>query len=161
MLVGPLNPSPDCWIGNLNPPAWAISNFLYPPEAYKLVVDPSSCTTCPLGIQVTDVHILLQSAGAVTIVMSADVEGAIYPSPECPSPGPELCASPQYSVTLPYAALWDIGLPISCDCLAPVGKYLLSIHLESIDSGPGPVPALITDAGPALLCTNWNNYGFG
>ena len=161
LLVSPLSPNQDCQVGNLNPPGWSINGFLYPPEAYKLVFDPSTCTVCPLGIQVTGVHILLLTAEATTIVMAVDVEEAVYASPGCPSPGPELCASPLYSVSIPAGGLWDVGLPISCNCLAPVGRYLLSVHFESVSNASGTIPGLITDAGPALLCTNWNNYGFG
>ena len=39
--------------------------------------------------------------------------------------------------------------------------YLLSVHFEEFISATGAVPDLITDAGPATLCTNWNNYGTG
>ena len=161
MLVGPMVPSVACQVGNLNSPYWAITNFMLPPETYKLVFDPATCSVCPLGLSVTSVHILLQVDEPTTIVMSADVEESI-PSPACATaPGPEWCVSPLYSVALPYAGLWDVRLPISCNCLPPIGKYLLSIHFDSYQNALGSVPTLVTDAGPGLLCTNWNNYGFG
>lgn len=148
----------DCQVGNLNPAAWAISNFIVPPEDYKLTFNPlATCTVCPLGFRVLTVRAFLQTAGACTIVMGVDVEEAVYPTPNCPSPGPVMCASPLYTVNIPQAGLWNIGLPISCDCLTPNRMYLLSVHLESATC----TPALITDAGPALLCYNWNNYGTG
>jgi hypothetical protein len=148
----------NCQVGNLNPAAWAISNFLLPPEDYKLAFDPmATCTVCPMGFQVTTVRIYLQTAGACTIVMSVDVEEAVYPTPGCTAPGPVWCASPLYQVNIPQAGLWNIGIPITCDCLVMNLKYLLSVHFESATC----TPALITDAGPAVLCTNWNNYGTG
>lgn len=156
--LGFYGPAQSCQVGNLNPPYWAINNFLFPPEDYKLTFDPlATCTICPMGFRVLNVHIFLQTAGACTIVMSVDVEEAVYPTPNCPSPGPVWCASPLYQVNLPAAGLWNINLPISCDCLAMNRKYLLSVHFESATC----TPALITDAGPAMLCTNWNNYGTG
>jgi hypothetical protein len=148
----------DCQVGNVNPAAWAINDFLFPPEAYKLTFDPTAtCTVCPMGFNVTTVRVFLQTAGACQVVLSADVEEAVYQTPNCPSPGPVVCASPLYAVNLPSAGLWNVGVPITCDCLPPGQKYLLSVHFESATC----TPALITDAGPALACTNWNNYGTG
>lgn len=148
----------SCQVGNLNPAAWAISNFLFPPEAYKFTFDPmATCTVCPMGFRVLKPRIFLQTAGACTIVLSVDVEEAVYPTPGCPSPGPVWCESPLYQVSIPNAGLWNIGIPISCDCLAMDRMYLLSVHFESATC----TPSLITDAGPAVLCTNWNNYGTG
>ena len=147
-----------CQVGNLNPAAFAINNFVFPPEDYKLTFDPmATCTICPMGLRVLKVHALLQTAGACTIVLSVDVEEAVYPTPGCPSPGPVWCASPLYQVNITSAGLWNVGIPISCECLAMNRKYLLSVHFESATC----TPSLITDAGPAMLCTNWNNYGTG
>lgn len=156
--LGFYGPAQACQVGNLNPAAWAISNFLFPPEEYKLTFCPmSTCAVCPMGFRVLAVHVFLQTAGACTIAMSVDVEEAVYPTANCPSPGPVWCASDVYQVNIPQAGLWDINLPISCDCLAMSLKYLLSVHFESASC----TPALITDAGPAMFCYNWNNYGSG
>jgi hypothetical protein len=161
MVMGPI-PNAACRVGNLNPPYWAIGNFLLQSDAYKLVFDPTTCTACPLGLRVTGVHILLQVSEPTTLFMIADVEEAIYPGqPWCAVPGPEWCVSPRYTVDLPFAGLWDVGLPIFCDCLPPIGKYLLSIHFAGYDSASGSVPDLITDAGYPFYCTNWNNFGLG
>ncbi len=155
---GPFGGLQTCQVGNLNGAAWAISNFLMPPEDYKLTFDPmASCAICPMGFRVLKVRIFLQTAGACQIVMSVDVEEAVYPSANCPSPGPVWCASPLYQIDIPSGGLWNIGIPISCDCLAMNQKYLLSVHFESSSCAPD----LVTDAGPAQLCTNWNNYGTG
>ena len=157
MVMGPI-PNVACRVGNLNAPAWALSNYLIQSEIYKLVIDPSTCTACPLGLRVTAVHILLQVSGPTTLFMTPDVEEAIFPQPWCAAPGPEWCLGSKYTVNLPFAGLWDIGLPIECDCLPPVGPYLLGIHFGGFDSAS--VPDLITDAAP-YLCHNWNNYGLG
>ena len=161
IVVGPAGPAQACRVGNLNAPAWAISNFILPPEEYKLTFDPkATCSVCPIGFDVHAVHIMLQTAGPCDLVMSVDVEEASYPNdPTCPEPGDLMCASGLFSVNLPVAGLYDISLPIDCDCLTMDGLYLLSFYVETVSCDP--VPDLITDAGPINLCTNWNNWGLG
>ncbi|MGD8414858.1 MAG: hypothetical protein PVF33_11530 [Candidatus Latescibacterota bacterium] len=160
IIVGPGSPSQACQVGNLNPAAWAISDFVAPPEDYKLAFDPTAtCADCPVGIDVNTIYIHLQTAGACDIVMSIDVEEATYPNgPDCPEPGAVACASGLFTVSLPSAGGWIINLPIECDCLTMDRMYLLSVHFESTSCNP--VPDLVTSNG-ANLCTNWNNYGAG
>ena len=147
-----------CQVGNLNPAYWAISGFVFAPEDYKLAFDPmATCSVCPVGFKVNAVHAYLQVTAATQIVMSVDVEEAVYPTPGCTAPGPVMCASVLYTVNLPQAGMYNIGIPITCDCLTMTRKYLLSVHFQSHTR----VPALITDAGPAGLCLNWNDYGTG
>ncbi|KPJ60863.1 MAG: hypothetical protein AMJ46_03920 [Latescibacteria bacterium DG_63] len=150
----------DCQVGNLNPAAWAIGNFIAPPEEYKLVFDPlATCTACPFGFQVQEVHVHLQTDAACTIIMGVDVEVVTYDPSGCTTPGPEICNSGLYQVDLPSAGGWLIGIPIDCHCITILQKCLLSLYLESTTCSP--VPDLVTDAGPPLLCTNWNNWGVG
>lgn len=161
--LGPAGYTQACQVGNLNAPAWAISDFVLPPEEYKFAFDPkATCSVCQIGFLVNTVHFVIQSSEAMTIVAAVDVEEAVYPtSPDCPEPGQLLCSSGFYTVNLPGAGLWDIGLPIACECYTMERTYLLSVHFESVTSQTGAVPDLIMDAGPAALCTNWNNFGSG
>lgn len=161
--LGPAGYSSVCQVGNLNPPAWAINNFVAAPEEYKLAFNPkTTCSVCPIGFLVNTVQFMLQTSEAMTIVAAVNVEEAIFPtSPDCPEPGQVLCQSGAYTVNIPGAGLWSIALPIACECYTMERIYLLSVHLEDIASATGTVPALVTDAGPATLCTNWNNYGSG
>lgn len=160
-----------CQIGNLNPAAWAISGFIAPPEDYKLVFDPgTTCSVCPTGFQVTTISIHLQTDTTCTFVMSVDLERAVLESPGCYAPGPVLCATGLYQVDIPSAGGWIIGLPVSVDdcqecpeygCFSMTdGPYCLSVHFESM-SVPSSHVDLVTDAGPAVNCLNWNNYGTG
>jgi hypothetical protein len=152
-----------CQVGNLNPAAWAISNFMLPPEEYKLTFDPrATCSACPIGFAVNTVHVIMQVAEACDLVMEVNVEEASYPNgPDCPSPGPVLCSSGFFNVTLPGAGLYDVALPISCECFTMDRLYLLSFYIDSFSCATGTTPDLILDAGPATLCTNWNNFGAG
>ncbi|NIM65395.1 MAG: hypothetical protein GTO51_05320 [Candidatus Latescibacteria bacterium] len=111
------------------------------------------------GFDVNTVHVLLQTAVACSLLMSVDVEEAIFPTdPNCPEPGSEWCNSGLYLVVLPGPGAYDIGLPIDCPCLAvfPPYKYLLSFRFEAANA---PVD-LITDNFPSP-CTSWNNWGLG
>ena len=159
--IGPAGPAQACQVGNLNAPAWAIPGFILPPEEYKLVFDPSAtCGNCPMGFDVSTVHVLLQTSSACDIVMAVDVEEVTYSADSlCLMPGPEWCNSGLFTVALPQAGVWNIGLPIDCPCLFTQNMFLLSFQIQSVSCAT--VPDLITDAGPPSLCTNWNNYGTG
>jgi len=153
----------DCVVGNTHAPAWAISNFLFPPEQYKLALDPfDGCgASCPLGWRLTAVHILLQTDGACDLVMSVDLEDAAFPNgPNCPVPGVVDCESEIFQVSLPDAGLWDIALPIDCECAYFDYIYLLGVTFHSIGCASGLVPDLVTDDSTAICCS-YNNYGTG
>ena len=152
---------PACLVGNPNAPAFAIGGFIFPPEEYKLAFDPgATCSACPVGISVTTIHVYLQSSSACAIVVDMNLEEATYPGdPSCPNPGPVVCSSGAYNVNLPGAGLWDVALPITCDCVSSGKEYLLGFYISSVSCAT--VPDLITDAGPATACANWNNYGAG
>ncbi len=161
MILGPSGYDVTCQVGNLNVPAWAIFSFIGPPEDYKLAFDPmATCAVCPIGFMPNKVHVYLQTKAACTVVLSVDVEEAVYPTPGCTAPGPVMCSTVLYQVALPQAGLWNVGIPITCPCLTMGKKYLLSVHFQSMTCTTANI-GLITDAGPATLCTNWNDYGTG
>jgi hypothetical protein len=154
-----------CQTGNLNPAAFAITNWALPPEDYKLAFDPlvdgdcaGICAPIPgRGVDINRIYIHIQTAAACTIIMGVDVEEVIYPtSPDCPEPGPVVCASPSYQVDLPSAGGWIINLPIECVCLTLGREYMLSVHFESATCAID----LVTDNLPSN-CTSWNNWGAG
>lgn len=157
-----------CVVGNTAPSAFALSNFILPPEEYKLAFRPlvgGDCAgVCQVpgsgwGFSVNTISIYLQTDAACTIIMSVNLEAATYPtSSDCIEPGPVYCESALFQVDLPSAGGWKISLPIDCPCLGIKKEYLLSWY---IDSTTCPNIDLVTDAGPATLCTNWNNYGSG
>jgi len=149
-----------CQIGNINPAAWAITNFILPPEEYALVFDPldSSCGSCGTGFQVNTVTVQLRVSAAETIVMSGFLRSAGFPNdPNCAEPTNVECSSAQYSVSLPNAGAFNIALPIDCECAFLNYPYALGVHIESID---GPTPDLITDSSPSN-CTSYNEFGVG
>ena len=156
----------QCNVGNTNSPYWAVSNFLLPPEEYKLAFKPTSgeCSDCTpgFGFAINTIHIMMQTTETCTLTMSMDVENALWPlEPGCLEPGPFLCESLVYSVVLPNAGLWDISLPITCACLPLNHWYFLSVTIHDSYCATGTRPDLITDVGPPTYCTNLNNWDDG
>ena len=146
-----------CQVGNLNAASWAVGGWMAAPEEYKLAFDPgTTCSVCPIGWKLTAVHILIQTAEACDFVMAVDLEEADYLPGGCTYPGPEICNSGLYNVAIPSAGLWDISLPIDCECAYFGFEYLLSVHFDSMTC----TPDLVTDALPTA-CTSWNNWGAG
>lgn len=152
-----------CNVGNLNAGAFVINNFLLPPEAYAYSFDPSAqCAQCPLGFRVTVVHMILNVTQPCTLVMGANLT-ELEPSgtPGCDSPAAELCDAFLYTVALPAAGTYNIGLPVTCECafINPY-NYALEVYFDSYTCTNNVVPRLVTDNLPSL-CTSWNNYGLG
>jgi hypothetical protein len=165
IFMGDLEATQACVTGNPNPPAWAISGWMLPPEEYRLAFDPilhgdcaAECAPLPgKGFNVNTVSIHIQVAAACTIIMSVNVSEVIYPtSPDCPEPGPLACSSPLYQVDLASAGGWMINLPVDCVCLTFNREYMLGIYFDSATC----TPDLVTDNFPSN-CTSWNNYGSG
>ena len=168
--LGTFEGQASCQVGNLNAGAWIIYSFLTPTEDYKLLFDPMlTCAACPIGLKVTKIYLYLYTKAKCTVVLSVDVERAILQSPDCYAPGPVLCQTGLYSSALPSAGGWILGIPVNVtDCTAcpgfgclPMGpKYFLSVHFQSMTCTNANI-GFVTDAGPAALCTNWNNDGTG
>lgn len=153
-----LVPTATCEVGNVNPAYWAIGGYLAPPESYAVSFRPSdsSCATCPLGYEISTVRMLLQTSAAMTILMSAGLQSATFPTdPGCAEPGAQECLSGPYQVNIPSAGLWNIGLPLTCDCAFKEFAYLLTVDFQSVSGG---IPDLVADNLPGP-CTSWNGNG--
>lgn len=163
LKLGPGAILEDCTVGNLNPAAYAVGGFMLPPEEYKLVFDPlASCAGCQIGFEVTNIHVVLQTADSCQIEMAVNIEEAVYPSdPECPEPGIEWANSGLVSMSIPHAGLWDIVIPVNCPCLTMDRLYLIGFYVNSATCEGGGVPDIILDAYTPQYCTNWNDYGAG
>ena len=150
-----------CQVGNLNPAAWAINDWAFPPEAYYLNFYPGdTCSDCTLGFNVTAVHWVLQTDGPCEIDLSVGLYGTDFSDPACPVPGAYDCVSPLFTVTLPSAGLWDIAIPLDCLCADPQYLYALGVDVLDYRCDTGRMPDIITDDLPTT-CTSWNDYGAG
>ncbi|PIV82183.1 hypothetical protein COW53_00215 [bacterium CG17_big_fil_post_rev_8_21_14_2_50_64_8] len=154
-----------CTMGNLNPPAYYIGDWIWGAESYKYLFDAEQplCSTCNGGFKVETVHFYMQFGVEdvpVTFGCAVDFEETIWDeATQCFLPGPVICESPGYTVTIDQAGMYDIALPLPTDCAcAYFGyKYALGMNiLTAFDSYPGAV----TDATP-VGCTSFNNYGAG
>jgi hypothetical protein len=154
-----------CLVGNLNPSYWAIGDWAYPPEEYKLAFDPitmGDCAAiCPAqpgyGIDINTIRMHIQVDAPCTIVMGVDVEEVVYPNgPDCPEPGEVSCASSLYQVNLTSAGGWILNIPIECACLTFEKEYMLGVYFQSATCAID----IVTDNAPSN-CTSWNDWGSG
>lgn len=163
----------DCVIGCTMPPAFAITDWIWGDEGYKLLVCPyMCCTVCPLGWWIEDVNWYMQfgpeDVPAVFDVY-VDLEDALWdPATQCWYPGIEDCISQVYTVTIDAAGLYEISIPLydECDCayfFDPITLdpyyYFLSFHIVTFFD-PTMRPDAITQDSP-VACTSYNDYGFG
>jgi len=152
----------NCILGVDNP-EFVIQDFLFAPEGYKVAVDPTEqCLTCPLGFKVTDIHIALQVNQPCSIVLSTDLEDALFPDgADCPEPGVVDCFSQSFQVDLPGAGLFDVSIPIDCPCAYKEYTYFIGVFIESYSCQDGSfIPELVTNNTPHA-CANYNNFGEG
>ena len=150
-----------CDVGNLNPPVYAITDWLYGNEGYKVYVDPWSCP-CPAPERVKPLWVTMYVYAYDTIPtcgafqMQADVQLA-GGTPSCPVPVDNtVCTSAVYNVTIPGAGLWFIELPVE-DCPLMDGPFFISWWFLN-DGGclPGPL-TVVTDNVP-INCDSYIDY---
>ena len=155
----------DCIMGNLNAPAFAIGDWVWGAESYYYIfnADQAGCT-CTGGFTVDAVHMYLQFAeDDVPVTFEAFVgfgEAAPGAVEGCMVPGPEICSSPIYTVTIDAAGFYDIALPMTpgaCECAYFGYNYEISFNFMTTFTN---LPDLITDASP-LGCVSYNDYGAG
>jgi len=153
-----------CYLGNTNDPAYYINGWLTGDEAYKFLFHPrlTNQCGCPYGFRITTVHFFLYFPDIrARVPIWVDLENALWdPVLQCWVPGPEDCVSPTYTVQVPSTGLYDIALPLPCDCAFMDYWYLISVHLGTI-TGTTNLPKIVVDAGPVLPCYNWNDWGEG
>jgi hypothetical protein len=155
------------------PPAFAITDWIWGEEGYKLLVCPWQCcgSICPYGFFVEDVHMYMQFGTEdvpTTFEVFVDLEDA-EGDPSCWYPGVVECTSGVYQITITEPGLYDIGIPMeqeNCDCaymLDPfTGEpiyYFISFHIATLFD-PAMRPDAITQDMPTA-CASYNNYGFG
>ncbi len=111
------------------------------------------------------VHILLQFSELQvpqTFTLVADLEDAVFDSlTGCWWPGPEDCVSEPVTITIEQPGLYDIAVPISCDCAYFFDAsgmpyvYMVSIHfMDAVNAD------IILDDTPTP-CVAFNDWGAG
>ncbi|MFH1845805.1 MAG: hypothetical protein ABIF77_21690 [bacterium] len=155
----------DCVVGNTNDPAYAITDWVYGAESYAQVAWPFlECGVCPLGFQPTEVHLLVQF-GPEDVPVTFDAAAGIATATSCSmpiccdSPLYEYCVSDVYSITIDTPGLYDLALPVTCDCAFVNYVYFLTFHFLT-PFGEAQRPDLVTDDVPRE-CVSFNDYGAG
>jgi hypothetical protein len=154
-----LDSASGCALG-ISGPAAAPASYFFPLayEELRLSFDAAAgCSTCVSGFRISAIHVVLAIDEPCDLTISANL-GSLEAtaSPECPLPDAVLCQGPQHSVALAGAGLWDIALPVDCDCAAIDEPYTLGIQIHEMSCWP----VLMTDGSPTA-CTNWDNIGWG
>jgi hypothetical protein len=155
----------DCALGNTNPIAYAITDWIWGAETYGYVFDADQAgCVCAEGFTVEAAHMFLQF-GVEDVPVTFDVFGSFHEAAYDDAsaswvPGPVACDTPLYTVTIPSAGLYDISLPTTpgdCPCAYFGYKYAITFTFpNAFDS----TPDLITDAIP-VGGVSWNDYGGG
>jgi hypothetical protein len=154
-------PAPDCTVGNLEAPAWGLSGWVTGFESYKYLFNAAEQGCCNLGFQMQSVGMLMQFVAGThalpqTFDIYADLEEAVWdPVLNCWVPGPVLCEGLLYTITIDTEGLYDIAVPLSCDCAFTDYYYFLTMNITTaLDC------ALVVDNTPTQ-CQAWNNWGEG
>jgi hypothetical protein len=157
----------DCLMGNLNPPAYAITDWIWGAEGYKYLFYPPEYACCPpgWGFRVELVHMYVQFGAEdvpAAFEVFVDLEDALWdPASGCWVPGIEDCVSPVFSVTIDVPGLYDIAIPLFdyCECAFMDFWYFLSFHFVTAFPS-GMEPDAVSDQFP-FGCTSYNDYGAG
>ena len=166
--ITPSNPNPvGCQVGNLNPIAFAITDWVWGLEKYKYMfyADPDQCGLCTDGFTVGSVSLVMQFGPEdvpATFDARVDFEEALWDDAlQCNVPGPEICVSSNYTVTIDTAGLYNITLPMDAGCACAHFGYWYGISFEFLTAfTSGMEPDMVTDNIP-VGCTSWNDYGAG
>jgi hypothetical protein len=164
VVPAPVWSFPPCSVGNLNAIAFAITNFIAPPEHYSFIFNPAvGCASCPIGVSISSITFPMRTALACTAVVRTHVQDLAKPgepgyNANCNPPGFEICSSGVFNVTFPGAGIWNVTIPMSCECFGVDRSYALSFDVLSSTCSGGL--DLITDATPTA-CTSWNEFGVG
>lgn len=164
----PANPNPAaCQVGNLNPIAFALTDWIWGAEKYKSLfyADPAGCGVCTEGFNVSSVNLVMQFGVEdvpSTFDARVDFEEAIWDDGlQCFYPGPEICVSSAYTITIDTPGLYNISLPMDTACACAHFGYWYGISFEFLTAfASGMEPDIVTDATP-VGCTSWNDYGAG
>lgn len=165
--LAPLGADGVCQMGNLNPIAFALTDWIWGAEIYKYMfyADPAQCAACTEGFTVESVNLVLQFGVEdvpSTFDCRVDFEEAIWDEAlQCNLPGPEICVSSTYTVTIDTPGLYNITLPMDTACACAHFGYWYGIGFEFVTAfTSGMEPDIVVDEYP-LGCTSYNDYGAG
>jgi hypothetical protein len=151
----------DCWVGHGSEMMFSWDS-LTAQGGYKYLFHPTETCDCPTGFHLDSIHIWLVFSNddvPVTFDVYGDLEQAMWnEETQCWEPGPELCVSQTYTITIEYGGWNAIEIPMydECECVCMDAWYFLSVHF------PEPVPEAVLGLGDAVDdCVAYLNTGSG
>jgi len=168
VLAAPAGADPGsrdlCVLGNVNPAAWAYSNFIWGAEGYKYLVYPPAQCDFPSGFQVDAVHMIIQFLAEdlpADFNVYVGLEDAVW-NGDCWIPGNEICTSQVYNLQLDTEGVYDLSVPLAgaCDCAGMDSHYFVTFYFPDEFPNETVRPNLVTDEYPQG-CISYNDWGEG
>jgi len=139
--------------------AYSIGDWFWGLEYYANYQDPEEfgCTAVwPFLVADVGFNIIVDAA------ISIDVQGFVYNAdwtvPDCPVPFMEQCATPLYTVDIPDAGHWALGMPLTEECCV-YEPYFAVIYIATDLYGSGA--DAVSEDNPTAVCRSYNDYGAG
>lgn len=161
----PSGANPACELGNLEPIAFAITDWVLGNEKYATIftAEPTSCSICTEGLTVEGANLVMQfGADDVPATFDARIgfgEALWDENLNCFLPGATICESSVYTITIDVPGLYNISLPMDTPCACAEFGYNYTIEFEFLTTATTPYD-VVTDASP-VGCTSYNDFGSG
>jgi len=140
-------------------PAFAIEDWFFGDEWYANYQDPEEFDCVAVWpFEVVDVGFNIQIQQAFSFDVQPYVLDADLTDPDCPVPGGVLCEGPIYTVDLPSAGHWVIGLPIGDECCV-YGPYFAAVYI--VTDIAAELADGIAEDDPTDVCRSYNDWGSG
>lgn len=153
-----------CKVGNLNPYAHAVPNFISGAEkyAYMWLVEP--VCGCDTGFYLRSVHMIIQLGPEdvpVTIQANASFEETqLAPTGGYLIPGPPICTSPTYTGTFTDPGAYEVELPLTeANCLCAEFGYHYAITMNILTPLANPLDLVVDDVPVGGV--SWIDQGNG
>ena len=142
-------------------PAFYITDWFYGLEWYANYQDPQEhgCVSV-FPFLVDMVGFDINVGAAISIEVQGFVLETDLTDPDCPVPGDVLCETPIYTVDIPSAGWWTIGLPMVDRCCMD-DPYFAAIYIYTDFYGMPDRPDPVAEDDPDDICRSYNDYGYG
>lgn len=153
-----------CKVGNLNPYAHAIPDFVSGAEKYSYLWMVEPVCGCETGFYLDAVHMLIQFGPEdvpVTIQASASFEETqLSPLGGQLIPGPPICTSPTYTGTITAAGAYEMTVPLTdSGCLCAEFGYHYAVTMNIQTSLANPLDLIVDDVPVGGV--SWIDQGNG
>ena len=128
---------------------WRVDGWVEGQELFKNFIDPSKHHSEPYPFTVTEINMPLYFAGPTRIVVSVDIEDAMYVTPDYPIPGSPLSISSDYELNIPREGYFDIWVQLD-EPIEVSGPFFAGFFIGNIAS-PSAGVAVMTDGNTSAV----------